>query len=149
MGTRVALIIWAFVALSPLPGRAGPFDSQPLPPETTLVREQDLTVPPQSSGSANIVVPSESILVFDYSIEAGKKLIFALLTKAQWEQVLGQKTMDGRPLGRFNAVGSGTASVEIPKGEYQMVLYNFSPNSVALSYRASYRRLEDKRSSLR
>src|SRR5262245_36593494 len=129
----------AIMLLSPQVGAAGPFDSTSLQPGVVLIREESLSISPHGGVGANLSVPGDSTFTFDYSVESGKEALITMLTKAQYEQLVTNKALDGAPLMRITVSGVGTQSTQVSKGDYLILLYNMGATGIRFSYCASYK----------
>ena len=128
--------------LSAQTGIAGPLDSIPLPPGSTVLKEEELTIPAQTGVGANLTVPIGSTFRLDYSVDSGKGVVVSLLTKAQFEQLAAHR-LPGDVLMKAVLKGTGTESVRVPTGDYFIALQNLSVTPTRFSYRASYRQLAE------
>jgi hypothetical protein len=124
--------VLAFLIL-PLPLRAGPLDTRPLPAGAKVLRASTFNVGANGAGS-NLFTPTTVVLTIDYAVQPGKQLLLAVLYDRQYQQaVSGHRPEGAYPL-KATISGTGSKSVNLGRGSY--FVFFQSDGSANLSYRA-------------
>ncbi len=138
---RVALCaaVAGTVLLSPAAGWAQSIETIPLPAGAQVLRASTPTIKAGGVSGSDLFIPRSGTFSVDFVIPAGKQITIGMFTQAQYHQLSIGKKLEGAPLMRQVVTGSGTRSVQVPRGNFFVAFVNNGSTEATFAYRASFK----------